>query len=126
MEYVCRFKIGCGPVTSGNADRIQVVRRQSLITHPVSSLQSHVTTSQQRLQAQLVRSAIGGAKRWFAQVCADSSATTTTALVGPPLRQVPGLTVPYARRTPLLRHLLETAALALGGRPGTLDRDQEE
>jgi transposase len=32
--------------------------------------------------------------------------------------QVPGLTVPYARRTPLLRHLLEAVALALGGRPG--------
>lgn len=32
--------------------------------------------------------------------------------------QVPGATTPYARRTPLLRGLLEKIALALGGRPG--------
>jgi transposase len=32
--------------------------------------------------------------------------------------QVPGVTVPHARRTPLLRGILETIALALGGRPG--------
>ncbi|WP_317797393.1 ISL3 family transposase [Actinoplanes sichuanensis] len=32
--------------------------------------------------------------------------------------QVPGVTTPYARRTPLLRGLLEKIALALGGRPG--------
>ncbi|MEV0733387.1 ISL3 family transposase [Polymorphospora sp. NPDC050346] len=32
--------------------------------------------------------------------------------------QVPGLTTPYARRTPLLRGILERIALALGGRPG--------
>jgi hypothetical protein len=33
--------------------------------------------------------------------------------------QVPGLTTPYARRTPLLRGILEKVALALGGRPGS-------
>ncbi|MDM4719146.1 transposase family protein [Micromonospora sp. WMMA1363] len=32
--------------------------------------------------------------------------------------QVPELTTPYARRTPLLRGVLEKIALALGGRPG--------
>lgn len=32
--------------------------------------------------------------------------------------QVPGLTTPYARRTPLLRGILEKIALALGDRPG--------
>ena len=32
--------------------------------------------------------------------------------------QVPGVTTPYARRTPLLRGVLEKIALALGGRPG--------
>ncbi|PZG22599.1 hypothetical protein C1I95_04880 [Micromonospora craterilacus] len=32
--------------------------------------------------------------------------------------QVPDLTAPYARRTPLLRGILEKVALALGGRPG--------
>jgi hypothetical protein len=32
--------------------------------------------------------------------------------------QVPGVTTPYARRTPLLRGILEKVALALGGRPG--------
>lgn len=32
--------------------------------------------------------------------------------------QVPGVTVAYARRTPLLRAVLERIALALGGRPG--------
>ena len=32
--------------------------------------------------------------------------------------QVPGVTVAYARRTPLLRAMLERIALALGGRPG--------
>ena len=32
--------------------------------------------------------------------------------------QVPGMTVAYARRTPLLRAMLERIALALGGRPG--------
>jgi transposase len=32
--------------------------------------------------------------------------------------QVPDLTTPYARRTPLLRGVLEKIALALGGRPG--------
>ena len=32
--------------------------------------------------------------------------------------QVPGLTTPYARRTPLLRDILEKIAVALGGRPG--------
>ncbi|WP_204038229.1 ISL3 family transposase, partial [Micromonospora qiuiae] len=32
--------------------------------------------------------------------------------------QVPGVTTPYARRTSLLRGLLEKIALALGGRPG--------
>jgi transposase len=32
--------------------------------------------------------------------------------------QVPDLTTPYARRTPLLRGILEKVALALGGRPG--------
>lgn len=32
--------------------------------------------------------------------------------------QAPGVTVPHARRTPLLRSLLERVALALGGRPG--------
>ena len=33
--------------------------------------------------------------------------------------QVPDLTTPYARRTPLLRGILEKVALALGGRPGS-------
>ena len=33
--------------------------------------------------------------------------------------QVPGVTTPYARRTPLLRGILEKVALALGGRPGS-------
>lgn len=32
--------------------------------------------------------------------------------------QVPGLSTPYSRRTPLLRGMLERIALALGGRPG--------
>lgn len=32
--------------------------------------------------------------------------------------QVPGLTAAYARRTPLLRGMLEQIALAVGGRPG--------
>ena len=32
--------------------------------------------------------------------------------------QVPELTTPYARRTPLLRGILEKMALVLGGRPG--------
>ena len=32
--------------------------------------------------------------------------------------QIPGLTVPHARRTQLLRGLLEKIALAVGGRPG--------
>jgi hypothetical protein len=32
--------------------------------------------------------------------------------------QVPQLTTPYARRTPLLRSILEKIAVALGGRPG--------
>lgn len=32
--------------------------------------------------------------------------------------QVPGVTAPYARRTPLLRGILEKIALVLGGRPG--------
>jgi transposase len=34
------------------------------------------------------------------------------------VEQVPALTTPYARRTPLLRGVLEKIALALGGRPG--------
>jgi transposase len=34
------------------------------------------------------------------------------------VEQVPQLTTPYARRTPLLRGVLEKIALALGGRPG--------
>ena len=34
------------------------------------------------------------------------------------VEQVPELTTPYARRTPLLRGVLEKIALALGGRPG--------
>lgn len=34
------------------------------------------------------------------------------------VEQVPDLTTPYARRTPLLRGVLEKIALALGGRPG--------
>ncbi|WP_433206493.1 hypothetical protein ACQP1G_20100 [Nocardia sp. CA-107356] len=32
--------------------------------------------------------------------------------------QVPGLTTAHARRTPLLRSVLERIALSLGGRPG--------
>jgi hypothetical protein len=34
------------------------------------------------------------------------------------VEQVPDLTTPYGRRTPLLRGVLEKVALALGGRPG--------
>jgi transposase len=34
------------------------------------------------------------------------------------VEQVPDLTTPYARRTPLLRGVLEKIALVLGGRPG--------
>lgn len=36
--------------------------------------------------------------------------------------QVPGLTVAYARRTPLLRAMVERVPLALGGRPGGRSR----
>ncbi|WP_433304495.1 hypothetical protein ACQP2F_15220 [Actinoplanes sp. CA-030573] len=36
----------------------------------------------------------------------------------PFVEQVSGLTTPYARRTPLLRGMLEKIAVALGGRPG--------
>ena len=32
--------------------------------------------------------------------------------------QVPGLTVPYGRRSPVLRAMLEAVGLALAGRPG--------
>ncbi|BCJ51814.1 transposase [Actinoplanes sp. NBRC 14428] len=35
------------------------------------------------------------------------------------VEQVPGVTAPYARRTPLLRAVLEKLALALGGRPAS-------
>ena len=34
------------------------------------------------------------------------------------VEQVPGLTTPDARRTPLLRGVLEKIALVLGGQPG--------
>ncbi|MFC4950500.1 hypothetical protein [Pseudonocardia sp. GCM10023141] len=32
--------------------------------------------------------------------------------------QVPGLSAPHARRTPLLRAMVEWIAMAVGGRPG--------
>ncbi|WP_334028727.1 ISL3 family transposase [Nocardia terpenica] len=45
--------------------------------------------------------------------CDNTDCTRTTFA-----EQVPGLTMAYARRTPLLRSTLERIALAVGGRPG--------
>lgn len=49
-------------------------------------------------------------RRFF---CNNSECARTTFA-----EQPPGVTVPYARRTPMLRGMLEKIALALGGRPG--------
>ncbi|MFI2652386.1 ISL3 family transposase [Micromonospora fulviviridis] len=49
-------------------------------------------------------------RRFF---CDDSACDRRTFA-----EQVPGVTTPYARRTPLLHDILEKIALALGGRPG--------
>lgn len=49
-------------------------------------------------------------RRFF---CDDSACPKRTFA-----EQVPGVTAPFARRTPLLRGILEKIALALGGRPG--------
>jgi Transposase len=43
---------------------------------------------------------------------------TRSATPGPFAEQVPGLTVPYGRRSPVLRAMLEAVGLALAGRPG--------
>lgn len=66
----------------------------------------------------LADSAIGGqqtlvkvrVRRFF---CDDTGCSRRTFA-----EQVPGVTTPYARRTPLLRGVQEKIALALGGRPG--------
>jgi transposase len=71
-----------------------------------------------RYQRCLSDAAVGGAetliclrmRRFF---CGNSDCARKTFA-----EQVPGLTVAYARRTPLLRGMLEQIALAVGGRPG--------
>lgn len=71
-----------------------------------------------RYQRRLSDAAIGGAetliclrvRRFF---CDHGTCPRRTFA-----EQVPGLTVAHARRTPLLRGMLERIALALGGRPG--------
>jgi hypothetical protein len=71
-----------------------------------------------RYQRQLADAALGGrqlpivlsVRRLFCDH--DRCARRTFA------EQVEGLTVRYARRTPLLRSMLETIAVALGGRAG--------
>jgi transposase len=71
-----------------------------------------------RYQRTLADPAIGGRqtllnlriRRFF---CDNASCNRRTFA-----EQVPGVTTPYARRTPLLRGILEKVALALGGRPG--------
>jgi transposase len=71
-----------------------------------------------RYQRTLADPAIGGRqtlvrvriRRFF---CDDTACHRLTFA-----EQVPGVTTPYARRTPLLRGILEKIALALGGRPG--------
>jgi zinc-finger of transposase IS204/IS1001/IS1096/IS1165 len=49
-------------------------------------------------------------RRFF---CDNTACTRRTVA-----EQIPGLSTPYARRTPLPRGMLERIALALGGRPG--------
>jgi transposase len=71
-----------------------------------------------RYQRRLSDPAIGGrqtllrvrVRRFFCDNCGCRRRTFA--------EQVPGLTTPYARRTPLLRGILEKIAVALGGRPG--------
>src|SRR5205823_11771037 len=58
----------------------------------------------------------GGAAPWGAPVLLRPSRLPSADLHR---EQLPGLTTRYARRTPLLRTLLEQVALALAGRAGT-------
>lgn len=71
-----------------------------------------------RYQRCLSDAALGGAEvliclRVRRFLCATSDCSRQTFA-----EQVPDLTVAYARRTPLLRGLLERIALSVGGRPG--------
>jgi transposase len=71
-----------------------------------------------RYERRVSDAALGGAE---ALIClrvrrffCDNTACTRRTFA----EQIPGLSTPYARRTPLLRGVLEQIALALGGRPG--------
>jgi transposase len=99
----------------------QVVWLQASVLTPDAACPGCGTTSgrvHSRYERSLSDPAIGGqetlirlrVRRFF---CDNSECARKTFA-----EQAPGVTVPYARRTALLRGLLERIALALGGRPG--------
>ncbi|MFE3175174.1 ISL3 family transposase [Amycolatopsis sp. NPDC059235] len=105
----------------------QVVRRGRRVELHASVLQPDAVCSgcgvrsgrvHSRYQRCLADPAVGGqetvirllVRRFF---CSNSDCAKRTFA-----EQVPGLTVAHARRSPLLRRMLEKIALALGGRPG--------
>jgi len=71
-----------------------------------------------RYQRRLADVALGGRRMVIVLSVQRLACDTTTCDRRTFTEQVPGLTVPYGRRTPLLRGMLEQLAVALAGRAG--------